>query len=396
MATIRVDYEYTLWTGVNAYCPICKNIFTSWYCPTCGLPKKNSKYAVYKGYTDSIHNCGNYHFRPEYSQFEDFNLCSKCYTTNPFNAKYCRNCKNRLTASNGVTKDAHGWVDLGLSVLWATETMEGKFRWMSCKDYSGNIPGSDDDDLNYRGDGKDAASEIWGQKWRTPTKEEFEELFTKCRWERCIDSISKKYALKATGPNGNSITLTMDCNERISLWTSTEYTSKYDGKAAYAFLFHNDIKIEKTLTAKQKKEIEIATARSKRESEMRRIENEEALQLFSGKATYTSILNQYNGEREQYKSELMKRWKKEIERDDKEREISRQEQKILDAMGDDRQERENNEKKDKEKLDKLWISTPVKLNFNEDSISDNKRKLSLKRWGLHILPVSDKKWQGKL
>ena len=68
MATIRVDYEYTLWTGVNAYCPICKNIITSWYCPTCGLPKKNSKYAVYKGYTDSIHNCGNYHFRPEYRQ----------------------------------------------------------------------------------------------------------------------------------------------------------------------------------------------------------------------------------------------------------------------------------------------------------------------------------------
>ena len=379
MATIRVDYEYTLWTGVKAYCPICKNIFTSWYCPTCGLPKKNSKYAVYKGYTDSIHNCGNYHFRPEYSQFEDFNLCSKCYTTNPFNAKYCRNCKNRLSASNGVTKDVHGWVDLGLSVLWATETMEGKFRWMSCKDYSGNIPGSDDDDRNYIGDGKDAASEIWGQKWRTPTKEEFEELFTKCRWERCIDSISEKYTLKATGPNGNSIILTLDCNERISFWTSTEYTSKYDGKAAYAFLFHNDIKIEKTLTAKQKKRMEFSTA------------NEICFKV--DLSTHDILSSLYSRDllsslniREEKRKKTYPQYEATLE----------QQRKILDAMGDDRQERENNEKKDKEKLDKLWISTPVKLNFNEDTISDNKRKHSLKRWGLHILPVSDKKWQGKL
>lgn len=379
MATIRVDYEYTLWTGVNAYCPICKNIFTSWYCPTCGLPKKNSKYAVYKGYTDSIHNCGNYHFRPEYSQFEDFNLCSKCYTTNPFNAKYCRNCKNRLTASNGVTKDAHGWVDLGLSVLWATETMEGKFRWMSCKDYSGNIPGSDDDDRNYRGDGKDAASEIWGQKWRTPTKEEFEELFTKCRWERCIDSISEKYTLKATGPNGNSIILTLDCNERISFWTSTEYASKYDGKAAYAFLFHNDIKIEKTLTAKQKKRMEFATA-----NEIRfkvDLSTQDILSSLSSRDPLSSL-----NITEEKRKKTYPQYEATLE----------QQRKILDAMGDDRQERENNEKKDKEKLDKLWISTPVKLNFNEDTISDNKRKHRFKRFGLHILPVADKKWQGKL
>lgn len=379
MATIRVDYEYTLWTGVNAYCPICKNIFTSWYCPTCGLPKKNSKYAVYKGYTDSIHNCGNYHFRPEYSQFEDFNLCSKCYTTNPFNAKYCRNCKNRLTASNGVTKDAHGWVDLGLSVLWATETMEGKFRWMSCKDYSGNIPGSDDDDRNYRGDGKDAASEIWGQKWRTPTKEEFEELFTKCRWERCIDSISEKYTLKATGPNGNSIILTLDCNERISFWTSTEYASKYDGKAAYAFLFHNDIKIEKTLTAKQKKRMEFATA-----NEIRfkvDLSTQDILSSLYSRDPLSSL-----NITEEKRKKTYPQYEATLE----------QQRKILDAMGDDRQERENNEKKDKEKLDKLWISTPVKLNFNEDTISDNKRKHRFKRFGLHILPVADKKWQGKL
>jgi hypothetical protein len=57
-------------------------------------------------------------------------------------------------------------------------------------------------------------------------------------------------------------------------------------------------------------------------------------------------------------------------------------------MGDDRQERENNEKKDKKNLDNLWISTPIKPDF----IKDNFRKYV---W-LHILPVADKKWQGEL
>lgn len=370
MPTIRIDYKHKLWTGIKAHCPICNRTFTGWYCPTCGLPKKNSKYALNE--YGSLYNCDSYHLRPEFSLFEHFQLCEKCYTTNPFNAKYCRSCKYKFTKSNGVTKDAHGWVDLGLSVLWATEIMEGRFRWMSCNS------GSCDDDLNYRGDGKDAATEIWGHKWRTPTKEEFEELFTKCRWERCIDSVSKKYALKATGPNGNSIILTLD-NLNIGLWTSTEYTAKYDGKAAYAFRFSNNIEIEKTLTAKQKKAMEFAAARSKRESEWSKTQ-----------------VNLFSIPLKELKSALDKQWAEERKREDKEREISMQERNILYAMGDDRQERENNEKKDKEKLDNLWLSTPVKLTFNEDIISDNKSKRGHKRFGLHILPVADKKWQGKL
>lgn len=382
---IENDWKATFWTSVKAHCPICGKTFTGWYCPTCGLPKKNSKYAIDK-YGD-IHNCGHYHFRPEFSSYEHFQLCEKCYTANPFNAKYCRNCKNKFTKSKGVTKENHGWVDLGLSVLWATETMGAKFRWMSCHevhDYS--KPAKED----YRGEGEDAATERMGTKWRTPTKEEFEELFTKCRWERCIDSISKKYALKATGPNGNSIILTLVNNDMIGLWTSTEYDSKF----AYALRFINDIKIEKTLTAKQKKEREFAIARSIRENEKSKIEDEQRKKLFYGNATYSSILNIPGHEREIEK--FRNKWKdfsaEQRKREDKEREIQRIEQNILNAMGDDRQERENNEKKDKEKLDKLWISSPVKLNFNED----NKYKRFPKRLSLQILPVADKKWLGKL
>lgn len=373
---IIVNFEHILWTGIKAYCPICKRTFTGWYCPSCGLPKKNSKYALYKEYKESLHNCDKYHFRPEFSQFEDFKLCDKCYTTNPFNAKYCRNCKNKLS-SKGVTKDAHGWVDLGLSVLWATETIKDKFRWMSCKAHS-QYPRYELEkiDRNYRGEGKDAATEIWGHKWRTPTKDEFEELFTKCQWERFIDPVSKKYGLKATGPNGSSIILPLDSNHRIDLWTSTEYTAKFDGKAAYAFLFQNEIKIEKTLTAKQKKELEFATARSKRESD----------RLSEDIRRMLSRVN-YNFEEE---------WNKEEEFKAKEREISRQEYMVLSAMGDDRKEREINEKMDKERLDNLWLSTPVKFSFNEDIISNNKEKFSIKRIFHPILPVADKKWKNNL
>lgn len=375
MATfIGKNYEAILWTGIKAYCPICKRTFTGWYCPSCGLPKKNSKYALYKEYMDSLHNCDKYHFRPEFSQFEDFKLCDKCYTTNPFNAKYCRNCKNKLS-SKGITKDAHGWVDLGLSVLWATETIKDKFRWMSCKAHS-QYPRYELEkiDRNYRGEGKDAATEIWGHKWRTPTKDEFEELFTKCQWERFIDPVSKKYGLKATGPNGSSIILPLDSNHRIVLWTSTEYTAKFDGKVAYALDFQNEIRIEKTLTAKQKKELEFTTARSKRESDR------------LSEHLRRSLVN-YNFEEE---------WNKEEEFKAKEREISRQEYMVLSAMGDDRKEREINEKMDKEKLDNLWLSTPVKFSFNEDIISDNKPKFSVKGIFHPILPVADKKWKNNL
>ena len=182
MPSIIIDYKYNLWDGVKAHCPICKKTFTGWYCPTCGLPKKNSKYALSEYGT--LHNCDSYHFRPEFASFEHFQLCDKCYTTNPSDAKYCRNCKNKLTKSRGITKDTHGWVDLGLSVLWATETMKSVFRWMSCEPYSENIHGNFHDNRNYKGEGKDAATEIWGAKWRTPTKEEFEELILKCKWER--------------------------------------------------------------------------------------------------------------------------------------------------------------------------------------------------------------------
>lgn len=51
----------------------------------------------------------------------------------------------------------------------------------------------------------DAAHVQWGGSWRMPTKEELDELTTKCTWERTTQNGLNGY--KFTGPNGNSIFL---------------------------------------------------------------------------------------------------------------------------------------------------------------------------------------------
>ena len=63
----------------------------------------------------------------------------------------------------------HEWVDLGLSVKWATCNVGAK------------IPGQSGDfyHKNYQGD---AAHNEWGGSWRLPTVDEWYELMDKCMW----------------------------------------------------------------------------------------------------------------------------------------------------------------------------------------------------------------------
>ena len=116
------------------------------------------------------------------------------------------------------TLNGHEWVDMGLSVRWATcnvgalspsdygnyyawgETMtkssyeedNSRTYKMSMGDISGNP--------SY-----DAATANWGDGWRMPTKEEFEELEGKCDWQWTTRGGHNGYDV--TGPNGNSIFL---------------------------------------------------------------------------------------------------------------------------------------------------------------------------------------------
>ena len=126
------------------------------------------------------------------------------------------------------TSNGYGYVDLGLSVKWATcnvgasapEEYGNYFAWgeTSTKEMYDvdNCPtqGLGKSELQSQGyidsEGNltpqyDAATVNWGGSWRMPTYGELRELNKKCTWEWINTNDFKGY--KVTGPNGNSIFL---------------------------------------------------------------------------------------------------------------------------------------------------------------------------------------------
>ena len=129
------------------------------------------------------------------------------------------------------TINGYDWVDLGLSVKWATKNVGASspsdygeyFAWGETR------PKLRYDDSNcfdcldgkYVGrwgtyrlggqtritptSGHDTARENWGGSWRMPTDAENEELCNKCTWTWTSQGGHEGY--KVTGPNGNSIFL---------------------------------------------------------------------------------------------------------------------------------------------------------------------------------------------
>ena len=130
-------------------------------------------------------------------------------------SSYANNFAN-ANEVNGL--NGHEYVDLGLSVKWATcnvgaskpEDYGNYYAWgetttkysytvSNSKTYGksmGDIAG----DSSY-----DAAHANWGGNWRMPTKAELKELKDKCTWIWTTQNGVKGY--KVTGPNGNSIFL---------------------------------------------------------------------------------------------------------------------------------------------------------------------------------------------
>lgn len=128
--------------------------------------------------------------------------------------------------------NGHEYVDLGLSVKWATQNIGASnpeesgdyFAWAETKSkscyhwatyshgwfgylnkyvtdsYYGKV-----DRLKKAKPNDDAAIVLWGGKWRMPTVDELEELRTKCQWTWASHKGVNGYLV--TGPNGNSIFL---------------------------------------------------------------------------------------------------------------------------------------------------------------------------------------------
>ena len=122
-----------------------------------------------------------------------------------------------VRAITGV-HNGHEWVDLGLSVLWATCNVGASspsdygnyYAWGETKTKSSytkeNSKTYNVDMPDISGEPKyDAATANWGEGWRMPTKEELDELVDKCGWQWTTQGGHNGY--KVTGPNGNSIFL---------------------------------------------------------------------------------------------------------------------------------------------------------------------------------------------
>ena len=114
----------------------------------------------------------------------------------------------------------HEYVDLGLSVKWATcnigastpQESGSYFAWGETKpksDSDGGYSYKKDDFIKYNrftnlkfGKDNDAASVLWGSSWRTPSHEEYKELWSLPHQWVCIKGI---YGMKFTSSNGNSL-----------------------------------------------------------------------------------------------------------------------------------------------------------------------------------------------
>lgn len=127
--------------------------------------------------------------------------------------------------------NGHGYVDLGLSVKWATCNIGaknpgdwgnyyawGEVRTKSVYTWSTYFDCSDGMGKSFRQynikegqkqiaptSGHDVSRVQWGGSWRIPTQDEIEELISKCTWK--FSKAGGHDGYKITGPSGKSIFL---------------------------------------------------------------------------------------------------------------------------------------------------------------------------------------------
>lgn len=142
----------------------------------------------------------------------------RAYATNNVGTAYGDELS--FTTLDDGTINGYEYVDLGLpsGVKWATMNVGAASHEESGEYYAwGEIaPKAEYTEANCTSYGlnmedvtgnpeRDAATAMWGSTWRTPTKEECEELLNNCTWEWDVQNgVGGK---KVTGPNGNHIFL---------------------------------------------------------------------------------------------------------------------------------------------------------------------------------------------
>lgn len=179
-------------------------------------------------------------------------------TSNELTAK----CTVKVISSNGKddedesndntkgTVGGHDYIDLGLSVKWATcnvgstspedygdyfawgETKgRTSFSWENYEHCDGSILSDRYIGNDIKGTQYDAAFVNWGSDWRMPTDAEVGELISKCTFKQ--ETINGVEGYLATGPNGNSIFLPnagQVKDQKVGTcyyWSSTVYQTDY-------------------------------------------------------------------------------------------------------------------------------------------------------------------------
>lgn len=130
------------------------------------------------------------------------------------------------SVSTSGTHNGRSWIDLGLSVLWATYDV-GSYTWGS----TSSAEGSGYQSWSTRsisGGPYDTARNLWGGEWRMPTDSECSELV-----RNCSGGINSKTATATLTSNLNSNTITFygtvsDVNKNnvyVTYWTATPFNS---------------------------------------------------------------------------------------------------------------------------------------------------------------------------
>ena len=159
---------------------------------------------------------------------------------------------SQSSTSTGYSKPAtsgsingHDWVDLGLSVKWATCNVGASLPSLYGNYYAWGETSTKGDYSSrmYNNPSYDTASANWGGTWRMPTDDEWTELRTKCTWTWTTQN--GVYGRKVTGPNGNSIflpaaggrngTSLYDAGSYGYYWSSSLYESLSDSARGVYF-----------------------------------------------------------------------------------------------------------------------------------------------------------------
>lgn len=142
------------------------------------------------------------------------NKCETMLSKYPEHKIELEQIQNRCNMELGI----YGYIDLGISVLWA-ECNVGAAYPEDCGNYYAWGETSTKNEYTYKnykyhkvyigediaGTEYDVSTNVWGQVWQIPSKEQWKELIDKCSWEWTNRNGIDGY--KIVGKNGNSIFL---------------------------------------------------------------------------------------------------------------------------------------------------------------------------------------------